>query len=296
MRPRPILFAAATLGCLLALIFAGWSASNAQRAQQAQRNAERALADARMQRQEAAEKAAAEKRRAAPVPVDDPTSSALTAAPEATTAPDASLAAVDAPASAADEHARKLARYRATLDETWGLLIAHLGLTAEQTKAFKDLLCRREENDWALESKAEAEGLTEDSPAISALDDAFLDGWKAQLRDMLGRDGYAAYREYFRDRHVAPLVTELAAAAYDANVPLPNETALATLRALGNASQRKPSGTALEDTVDWPRAMEALKPLLSADQASVFETIATRRQSEQKIEAALAKMATTLSR
>lgn len=292
MRSRPLLFLTAVLVLAIAVFFAGQSALTAQRAAADDAAKEQRLADARRRLQ------ALEAEIAAAKPALPPASaSAARAEVAASAAPSQSEPANsprDSNDAAATRRASRLAAYRETLDETWGLLIAQLGLDPAQAAAFKDLLCAREENDLKLAELASAKGLTEDSPEIDALDRAFVAPWKTQLRAVLGQQGYVAYGEYFRDRHLAPIVTQIAGAAYAADTPIANDTAWDLLRALANASERKSSGTAIEDTIDWSKANEAAQKILTPEQYAIYDTMVTRLQSERQFEQSLKQLAGTM--
>jgi hypothetical protein len=292
MRPRPILLLGSIAALGTAAFFAVHSATKAGRAAQVYRDEARALAERRARLIEL-QSAVVQRRTAAVAPVEHTSAATGAASAPDTTTAGSDSAVADRVATANAVRARKLASYRAEIDAVWGLLMAQLGLSDAQRAAFTDLLCRRQENDLLLEEKAKAEGVSEDSPAIAALDDAFLAKWRSELRDLLGPQGYAAYRSYYADRAVASVVTEFATEAMATDATLSNQAALTVLHALGDASQRKPSGTAMTDTLDWKKARELVQPILSPAQYEVFDAIATAKESERRLHDQLKRMVTS---
>jgi hypothetical protein len=284
MRPRPILTAAALVVLACALFFARSAWSRARQAAEAHSRAELALADARARLQTSEVTAAAAARSRA-------SGGAGPARAEAAASVEAVPSGGAAAVSAGSLLARRLAAYRDGIDKTWGLLIAQLGLSASEAEAFRELLYRREENDLILDEKAKALGVREDSPQMAALDDAFLATWKTQLRQLLGESGYAAYRDYYRDNTVAPLVTEMVGTSYDSNSPMSLDEASKLLHALANACERKPSGKALPDTLNWAKAKDLARTVLSAEHDAAFETMASRIQSERQVDQYLKRIA-----
>ncbi len=293
MRPRPGLFTAATALLVAGVGFCRWGFTASTRAETVFRRAERALAQTR-QRAEQLEAAA----QAEPPPLANAMSRARSTASEnapirtarpGTTATDVArepetTGTLPPPEVNDPGRVEALAQYRARLGETWGLLIATLQLTPAQTDRFKDLLTWRQNTELSLEAKALAEGLTEDSPAIQALDEQYSRAFKNEVRALLGREGYAKYRDYFPARHVGPMLTDVAATLANADAPMDNGTALALLYVLADASEKKPSGTAIGDTIDWNKALPAAKPLLSPAQHTLLQAFATHRSTERLID------------
>lgn len=293
MRPRPLLFTAAAGLLALGSAFSWWGFTATARAEIVRSRAEQALAQTRQRAEqlEAAVKVAGRPpAEVATLPLPAMPANGLTpvasrpGSDAATATAEAALRSPSTPSTEAERRQEKLAEYRAHLDERWGLLIATMKLTPLQTERLKDLLTWRQSTELSLEAKAKAEGLTEESPQIQALDDEYGRAFKTELRTLLDREAYAKYRDYYPARHVAPLLTNVAATLANADVPLDNATALALLYVLADASQKKPSGTALPDTIDWDKALVVAKPLLSPAQHTLLSTLATRQTTEQLVD------------
>jgi hypothetical protein len=73
-----------------------------------------------------------------------------------------------------------------------------------------------------------------------------------------------------------------------AHVPAPTDPisldeASKLLHALANACERKPSGKALPDTLNWAKAKDLARTVLSAEHDAAFETMASRIRPNAKL-------------
>jgi hypothetical protein len=278
MRPRGKALLIALAFLVVCGGFAGWSATEFRRQETARKEIDRRIGLVRTE--VSAILARAKEAEAQAAELAKPAEQTTTAE-----SPDDS-----SPASASPDHATRaaerkaaLAEYRADLDQTWGLLCAKLQLTPAQIEAFKDLLTQRKDNELTLEAEAAARQLPEDSPEIAAQEDAFDRRYKTALKQLLGPSGLSLYRTYYHDRVVMPIVMEAATATAVSDSPMSVDTTLGLMHLLADASERRSGGSANEDTIQWPKAMEAAKAVLTPPQLNLLATIQARRQAEEKL-------------
>lgn len=181
---------------------------------------------------------------------------------------------VEAPRSSMEVlRATYLGAYRASLAGRWGLLFQILGLEPAQIAKLEELLVQREENGLLVRRTARARGMDESAPEIQALDDRLDSANKAAIKALLGSAGYNQFRQYYHDRAILPVVSDLAGATYATEHPLSADQAKQLIRALADSSAKSDSGSAVEDSVDWGPAMVRAQAFLAPDQLAVLTAL-----------------------
>lgn len=278
--PRTFFFATLTLTFALA-IWAMLRARDASRLQRAAAAATHRAAQLESQVQRAVQRAEAAEHRKA-----DPAGPSALPIP-ASAAPGPRVeASNDEPATPQDivrdpvVRAAYLREFRTQLDGTWGLLFQRLHLPSDRLEKFKDLLTRFEEKDLAVEAEASQRRLSLDSPEIVALEDGLNEQIKSEIKILLGRDDYRTYREYNQDRHVLPIIDQLVRTSDSTALSL--DSAYQFMRLLSENSQRKSSGTVIEDTIDWEKTMTLAPAILTPDQLAALTTIRDKARAEKQ--------------
>jgi hypothetical protein len=185
---------------------------------------------------------------------------------------------------------RYLQAFREGLVTTWGLLFQRLNLSPDQEEKLKDLLAQREDNDITVEAAAGARGLDEAAPEIQALDDQLDAANKAALRDLLGKAGYNAVRDFLHDEQVIPLVDQLAGSVYASPTPLTGDQAVALTQALADSSQKKESGRVIGGTIDWDQAIARAQSILAPAQLAAFSSLQQQAQAQAQIKQMMAAL------
>jgi len=199
---------------------------------------------------------------------------------------DADLQADSARASAiAELHSRYMRAYRDNLDGQWGLLYQLLGLSQGQIEKLKDLLAQREENDITIQQTANRRGLDESSPEIQALDDELDRQNKAAIAALLGPQGYAQYRDYYHDRAILPVVSDLAGNLFSTDSPLSAPQAQQLIGILADSSEKKDGPTVVKNTVNWDKAIAGAQAALSQPQLAAFTALRAQYETDLQADA-----------
>ena len=185
--------------------------------------------------------------------------------------------------AAATLHARYMKAYRDNLGGQWGLLFQLLGLSQDQIEKLKDLLAQREENDITVQQTANRRGMDVSSPEMQALDDELDRQNKAAIAALLGRKGYAQYRDYYHDRAVLPIVGDLAGDLYSTESPLTAPQAQQLIGILADSSDRKDGSTVVKGTVNWDKAIGSAQASLSQPQVAALAALKSRYEAEQQV-------------
>lgn len=188
-------------------------------------------------------------------------------------------------AAVADLHSRYMRAYRDNLDGQWGLLYQLLGLSQGQIDKLKDLLAQREENDIAVQQAANRRGLDESSPEIQALDDELDRQNKAAIAALLGPQGYAQFRDYYHDRAILPVVSDLAGDLFSTDSPLTGPQAQQLIGILAASSEMKNGSTVVKNTVDWDKAIAGAQAALSQPQLAAFTALRSQYETDQQVDA-----------
>jgi len=190
--------------------------------------------------------------------------------------------AVESPAPEA-LRARYLTAYRASLAGRWGLLFQVLGLEPIQVAKLEELLAQREENDLLVQRTAHARGVDETDPEIQALDDQLDSANKAAIKALLGSKAYNDFRQYYHDRAVLPVVSDLAGATYATDQPLSTDQARQLIRVLADTSAHSDSGSAVKNSVDWDQAMARARNILAPDQLTALAVLQQQYRTEERL-------------
>lgn len=179
--------------------------------------------------------------------------------------------------------ARYLTAYRASLAGSWGLLFQILGLEPIQVAKLEELLAQREENDLLVQRTARARGLDESDPEIQALDDQLDSANKAAIKALLGSSAYNEFRQYYHDRAVLLVVSDLAGATYATDQPLSTDQARQLIRVLADTSAHSDSGSAVKNSVDWDQAMARARNILAPDQLTALTALQQQYRTEDRL-------------
>ena len=179
--------------------------------------------------------------------------------------------------------ARYLNAYRASLAGRWGLLFQILGLAPIQVAKLEELLAQREENDLLVQRTARARGVDESDPEIQALDDQLDSANKAAIKALLGSKAYNEFRQYYHDRAVLPVVSDLAGAIYATDQPLSTDQARQLIRVLADTSAHSDSGNAVRNSVDWDQAMARARNILAPDQLTALTALQQQYRTEERL-------------
>ncbi len=180
-------------------------------------------------------------------------------------------------------HARYMKAYRDNLVGQWGLLFQILGLSQGQIEQLKDLLTQREENDITVQQTAIRRGLEESSPEIQALDDELDRQNKAAIAALLGPDGYSQYRDYYHDRAVLPIVSDLAGDLFSTGTPLSAPQAQQLIGILADNSKKRDGSTVVKGTVNWDKAIGSTQAFLSPAQTAALGALRSQYEAEQQV-------------
>jgi hypothetical protein len=202
-------------------------------------------------------------------------------------------AGADRRAAVAELHSRYMRAYRDNLDGQWGLLYQLLGLSQVQIEKLKDLLAQREENDITVEQTANRRGLDESSPEIQALDDELDRQNKAAIAALLGPQGYAQFRDYYHDRAVLPVVSDLAGDLFSTDSPLSAPQAHQLIGILADSSEKKEGSTVVKDTVNWDKAIAGAQAILSQPQVAALAALRSQYETDQQVDAYAKSLANT---
>jgi hypothetical protein len=182
-------------------------------------------------------------------------------------------------------HARYMKAYRDNLGVQWGLLFRLLGLSQDQTEKLKDLLVQREENDITVQQAANRRGLDESSPEIQALDDELDRENKAAIAALLGPQGYAQFRDYYHDRAILPIVSDLAGELYSTDNPLSAPQAQQLIGILAGSSDKKNGSTVVKGTLNWDEAIAGAQASLSQPQVEALAALRSQYDTDQQLTA-----------
>ena len=182
-----------------------------------------------------------------------------------------------------EARANYLRAVRDGLSTTWGLLFKSLNLSPDQENKLQDLLAEREANNITVEAAAQAKGLDESAPEIQALDDQLDAANKAAIRQLLGKAGYDAVRDYRHAEEVIPVVDQLAASVYNMAEPLTGDEAMALTRVLADSSQKNDSGRVIGGTVNWDQAMVRAQAILSPAQIGALANLKEQAQAQGEL-------------
>jgi DNA repair exonuclease SbcCD ATPase subunit len=176
----------------------------------------------------------------------------------------------------------RLASHRAQLLATHGVLFRKLGLTPSEIERFQDIAARKEEQnldlDGILESEAQQNGAVspETKRAVEKLREQVKSEAETARKELLGEERSKALEEYNRTAETRRLVGDVAGAAAVAGIPLTPEQAEQLTKVLANASDGYPQGGAAAPwKIDWKRADEQARGILSAPQMQYFQTTAS---------------------
>jgi hypothetical protein len=189
--------------------------------------------------------------------------------------------------------ARYLNAYRASLAGRWGLLFQVLGLEPIQVAKLEELLAQREENDLLVQRTARARGVDESDPEIQALDDQLDSANKAAIKALLGSKAYNDFRQYYHDRAVLLVVSDLAGATYATNQPLSTDQARQLIRVLGDTSAHSDSGSAVKNSVDWDQAMARAQNILAPNQLTALAALQQQYRTEERLNDYTKSLSTT---
>ena len=186
-------------------------------------------------------------------------------------------------AAIAELHARYMKAYRADLGGQWGLLFQILGLSQDQIGKLTDLLAQREENDITIQQTAARRGLDESSPEIQALDDELDRQNKAAIAALLGPQGYAQFRNYYHNRAILPIVSDLAGDLYATENPLTAQQAQQLIGILAGNSEKKDGSTVIKGTLNWDQAIAGAQAFLPQPQAAALAALRSQYEADQQV-------------
>lgn len=162
----------------------------------------------------------------------------------------------------------------------WGLLFQILGLTPDQVARFEELQQELTAHELQAYGAAAERRVSIDDPQIQAMEDDLDNATKSELRQLLGPDGYAAYRTYRHEDEVVPIVQELAAYS---DSPLSVSQAAGLLQVLSAASERTASGEVIKGTVNLQAAIPQASALLNGSQLATLTEVVQAAQAQHQI-------------
>ncbi|MBC7369282.1 MAG: hypothetical protein H7343_21150 [Undibacterium sp.] len=175
---------------------------------------------------------------------------------------------------------------KAQMHRRYDAFFQQRGLTPEQTERMIELKLQQAEASEDLQAAVETAGLRGDTKGIEAMRSKLYEPITNEVREILGADGYAAYRNYettsfYRAAFVEPMSDMFAVA----NAPLSSEQAGQLVRALDANKQLrkvKPTNIGSEITMDWEAVIGQMSGALTPAQVNVIRVYADRQKTNKR--------------
>jgi RNA polymerase sigma factor (sigma-70 family) len=182
------------------------------------------------------------------------------------------------PLIAAHDRARNAQKYAA--------LFGSLGLSPEKQAQFLNLLSQRQ--DLGLTWYSAPDTGTPSATVVAGTDSLSLDEVTAQLRNLLGDDGFKAYQDFGRAGEAQALAQRLAASLYATDTPISKAQGTQLIQILAQSSPDYQSGKTLWNVsqVGWDTAFSNAQAILSAPQMDALRALKQTSEFEQTINAA----------
>ena len=166
--------------------------------------------------------------------------------------------------------AEYLREYRSQMSDAGNLgIFKAVGLSADQTRAMKDLSVEKEQRRMELVAAVETQGLDQQGEAYKALNEQNEQWWRKKQAEILG-DLEPAYRDYECTQDVRLDTAVLAVAASHTGELVTASQLEQVTQILAANSERIQSGPKTgfvkEDTVNWNVALGQLKGVLTPSQ------------------------------
>lgn len=175
---------------------------------------------------------------------------------------------------------------RANLQHEYGPLFASAHFTAAQIEKFRAAMMKRQEQLMDLSAVGQTRG-SESKAAIETLRQQANTAFENEVRDALGEEGSAQFREYQRSVAVRPMLERMAGFAALQGEPLTSAQAEQLTAIVANACpDYAAGGRANLAKVDWGVADAEAETVLTPDQMALFKH---GIRSELQLDAAVAR-------
>jgi hypothetical protein len=172
---------------------------------------------------------------------------------------------------------------RAYLGINYRPLFQSLRLSPEQIGKFEDIMMEHTEQEMDLSATAEAQGLANTDPAISALRRQYADQSVAATTSLLGAVGQDQLREFDRTTGVRDVVGQVAGLVASTS-PLSGDQGTQLIQLLANSSnQYQAGGLASVSSIDWNSVLPQVQGILSPSQMTALQTMRAKDQMAQML-------------
>jgi hypothetical protein len=153
--------------------------------------------------------------------------------------------------------------FQANLGLRYSLLYHTAGFSPTQIQKFEELMTDAEQDRMDLQATAKAQGLAATDPAIANMRQQMDAKLQTAQKEILGDAGYEDLQQYKRKEPLVSFLNRAADLVAHTSTPLTVAQGEQVLNVLAGASSSyRDGGTASPASVDWPRALQQIQPLL----------------------------------
>jgi hypothetical protein len=164
---------------------------------------------------------------------------------------------------------------RGYTEQTYGALFARLRLAPDQIDRLETLIVNDLENQLDLESTAQAQGLSNDDPAIVKEREQQTADLQSAEQDLLGQDAYDAYHTATRAEAIRGTVEQVSYMTQFSANPLTGDQSEQLVQLMAQASGDFRNGKdATANSVDWDTVMAQAPSFLAPSQVATLQGVA----------------------
>lgn len=183
-------------------------------------------------------------------------------------------------------NAAVIEKKKASMHRRYDAFFQQRGLTAAQTERMIELWLQQADAREDLQAAVEAIGLSGDTKGIEAMRSKLYEPITKEVREILGKDGYAAYRDYERTSFYRVVFVEPMSDMFSKiNAPLSADQTQQLVRSLDtNKQQRKAKPTDIGSTLtmDWDAVINQMSGTLSPVQVNVIRVYGDRQKADKR--------------
>jgi RNA polymerase sigma factor (sigma-70 family) len=177
-------------------------------------------------------------------------------------------------------------RYRADLTLKFGAFYKALKLSPEQIEKFESNRAEFQQATMEVWSSAMAKGVSIADPGINKLAGESVKMLDAELRSLLGDEGYKEYAQYSRSESARELVGTFAGYLYPTGSPLAAEQGERLVQLVADNTRRVPAGPnskVIRQEVDWSAVAVQAASFLTPAQAGAFQALTERKKVDEEM-------------